>query len=105
MTHLVLARHSGAAARRLPTLACGDRRQLGALLLGYQVHLLVDDPLRHRVHRLAAIELHDCALEVLVLHLEQLDLTLQVEDHLLFAVHLDDRLVLDVHGSGRLVQS
>ena len=105
MTHLVLARHSWTATRRLSTLARGDRWQLGALLLGYQVHLLVNETLRHRVHRLAAIELHHRALEVLVLHLEQLDFAFQVENNLLLAVDLDDRLVLDVHSSGRVVQS
>ena len=68
------------------------------------MHLLVHKALRHRLDGQAAVQLHDLALEVLILQLQELDLSLQVEDHLLLRVDLDDRLVLDVHRARRIIQ-
>ena len=66
--------------------------------------MLVDESLRHGLDWQATIQLHDLALEVLILELQQLSLALQIEYHLLLGVHLNNRLVLDVHSARRIVQ-
>lgn len=68
------------------------------------MHLLVDEALRHWLDGQAAIQLHNLPFEVLVLELQQLDLTLQIEDDLLLGVHLHDGLVLDVHSASGIIQ-
>ena len=69
------------------------------------MHLLVDEPLRHRLDRQTTIHLHDLTLEVLVLQLQELNLALQVENNLFFLVHLNYWLVLNVHCACRIIQS
>lgn len=68
------------------------------------MHLLVDESLRHGLDWHATIQLHDLALEVLVFELQQLSLTLQVEDDLLFGVHLNNGLVFDIHSTRCIIQ-
>ena len=68
------------------------------------MHLLVDESLRHGLDWHATIQLHDLALEVLILELQQLSLALQVEDDLLFGVHLNNGLVFNIHSTRRIVQ-
>ena len=68
------------------------------------MHLLVNESLRHGLNWIAAIQLHDLTLEVLVLEMQQLNFTLQVEDDLLLGVHLNNGLVFDIHGTRRIIQ-
>ena len=102
--HLVLAglpEHATAANTRL---AGRDGRQLRALLLLQKVHLLVNKALWHRLNGQTAVQLHDLALEILVLQLKELVLTLQVEYNMLLRVDLYNRLVLNVHCACRVIQ-
>lgn len=68
------------------------------------MHLLIDEALRHRLYWLASVELHYLTFEVLVFHLEKLDLALEVEYYLLLGVNLYDWFVFYIHGSCREVE-
>ena len=63
------------------------------------MHLLIYEALRHGFYRLPAVEMHYLAFEVLVFHLEQLDLALQIKYYLLLGIDLYDRFVFDIHGT------
>ena len=53
---------------------------------------------------LTTIEASHLLFQVLVLHLEKLNLPLQIENDLLFGVHLQNGLVFNIHGSRGIIE-
>lgn len=72
------------------------------LLLEYR---LIQHLSRHWLNRLSSIQSGNLFFEVIIFHSKKLYLPFQVEDNLLFGIHLQNWLVLNIHCSCSVIQS
>ena len=98
LTLSTLAWRSLSALRRL------NRGKSGLLTLLLKMHLLLEELLIYWLYRLPSIKPRYLFLKIFVLHLDQLNLTFQIENNLFFGVHHYHWLVFDVHGTSGVVE-